>query len=561
MVREAHGVAHGEAVPLLPILEFYRGSFGIEDRDDEFTVRQKVAGSLAQLDTELLESLPLLFEFLGVPDPDARTPIIPGPEHQRRLLALLKRMTLARSAREPAVMLFEDLHWIDAATGTFVEMLVDAVQGTRTLLIANFRPEYQADWMRRSYYQQLPLAPLDQEAIRELLEDLLGDDPSLAGLAERIHERTLGNPFFAEEVVQSLIESAALEGSRGAYRLARPDQALEMPPSVQALLASRIDRLPEREKRVLQTASVIDREFAAGLLARVVKLDETELPAALTALVQAEFLYETALYPEQEYTFKHPLTQEVAYESQLRERRARVHEAVAKALEEIHADQLDERAALLAHHWERAGVGAEAARWHRRAADWSGGRDPGESLRHWRRVRALCAELPESTETLDLAATCCARIVAQASRVTNPDPQVGAEMDGVYRDGMALARRSGNRRAEAELLVSRGAALFLTGGDLEVARELLTPAVAIADEIENQALRVVARNYLAAVSTGPAEVCRLTSEAIELADGDPHLGASLLGTSPLLGLHGHLAGALARLGRLEEAPQWPGKSV
>ena len=191
---------------------------------------------------------------------------------------------------------------------------------------------------------------MSPEAIRELLGDLLGADASLAGLADAVHARTAGNPFFAEEIVQNLIESGSLEGSRGAYRLVTPVEELEVPDTVQSVLAARIDRLGEREKQALQAASVIGREFSEPILSAVLGWPEGDLSGALQALKSGEFLYEQSLYPVTEYAFKHPLTQEVALGSQLRERRARTHVAVARALEAAHADRLDEHAALLAHH-------------------------------------------------------------------------------------------------------------------------------------------------------------------------------------------------------------------
>jgi class 3 adenylate cyclase len=338
-VRSTSGVAHGRAIPLLPVLQFYRESFGIVDEDDDFGARQKIAGILAQLDRELLDALPILYDFLGVPDPHGAPLAYSGPELQRRLLALLKRITLARSEVQPAVILFEDLHWFDPGTETFLENLIDSVDGTRTLLLANYRPEYHADWLVRTYCQQIALAPLGPEAMAELLDDLLGSDPSLAGLAERIRTQTGGNPFFVEEIVQTLVESGALEGERGQRRLLRELASLEIPASVHAVLAARIDRLAESGKALLQTAAVIGSEFSATLLEHASQTLADAIADTLRPLVQAEFLHETALYPEPEYAFKHPLTQEVAYRSQLRERRAAVHRRVAEGLAELRADQ------------------------------------------------------------------------------------------------------------------------------------------------------------------------------------------------------------------------------
>src|SRR5262249_44081416 len=186
---------------------------------------------------------------------------------------------------------------------------VEAVIGTRTLLLVNFRPEYHAEWMSRSYYRQLPLLPLGREATEELLADLLGRDPSLARLSESIYERTRGNPFFTEEVALSLVESGCLEGSQGAYRLVGSGRQLDIPGTVQVVLAARIDRLSEPEKQLLQTASVIGKEVPGLLLERVAGLPDAERAASLAALVRAEFLFEKALYPEAEFAFKHPLTQ------------------------------------------------------------------------------------------------------------------------------------------------------------------------------------------------------------------------------------------------------------
>ena len=255
---------------------------------------------------------------------------------KRSFLDLIRRLARARSTREPAVLLFEDLHWFDRASDGYIEnMVAEVAPGNRTLVLLNFRPEYHAAWMQRSYYHQLPLLPLGPEAIAELFADLLGTDPSLQGLRERIRERTGGNPFFIEETIQSLAEAGSLVGTRGAYRLATPAEKIGVPASVQSVLAARLDRLPEREKQVLQTSSVIGKTFSEPILRRVADLGDGDLPAALHALTSAEFLYQEALYPQAVYTFKHPLTQEVAYRSQLAERRARVHASVARAIEEL----------------------------------------------------------------------------------------------------------------------------------------------------------------------------------------------------------------------------------
>jgi class 3 adenylate cyclase len=286
-VHDAHCVAHGKTIPYLPVLELMRKIHGVTEQDRPQTAREKIAGRLLLLDEGLRDSLPLVFDFLGVPDPERPLPRMDPEARQRQLFAVVRRAVQARSHRETAVTVIEDLHWIDGASEGFVETLVEAVAGTRTLLLVNFRPEYHAGWMQRSYYQQLPLLPLGDEAIEELLRELLGSGDALTGLIALIRERTGGNPFFVEEMVQSLAESGVLAGKRGAYWLAQPVEALALPTTVQAILAARIDRLGEREKTVLQTGAVVGKEFPETILRRVVYLEDADLASAWSATKQA----------------------------------------------------------------------------------------------------------------------------------------------------------------------------------------------------------------------------------------------------------------------------------
>src|SRR4051812_27003804 len=236
-VYHASGQAHATSIPLLPVLEIMRTYFDVTELDSDQTARERIAGKLLLLDAGFADDLPLIFDFLAVPDPERPAPRMDPDARQRSLLGISKRLIHAQSARDPGVTVFEDLHWWDPASEVFLANHIEATQGTRGLTILNFRPEYHAPWMSRSYYRQIPLTPLGPEAVQALLRDLLGADPSVDGLEEDIGERTAGNPFFIEEVVRSLAESGNLAGERGAYRLVRPVADASVPASVQGVLA------------------------------------------------------------------------------------------------------------------------------------------------------------------------------------------------------------------------------------------------------------------------------------------------------------------------------------
>jgi class 3 adenylate cyclase/tetratricopeptide (TPR) repeat protein len=476
-VREAHAVAHGKGVPFLTLLEYLRADYGITEEDSPLAAREKITGRLLLLDPELAEALPLFFDLLGVSDPERPAPRMDPEARQRQLFAATRRVIHAQSRREPLVAVIEDLHWTDASSEAFLANWVEVLGATRSLLLVNFRPEYHAAWMQKSYYQQLPLLPLGPEASEELLRDLLGTDPSLAGLAERIKRRTGGNPFFVEEMVQGLVEAGHLAGAKGAYRVATPLVEEALPASVQAVLAARIDRLGEREKGVLQTAAVIGKEFAEPILARVADVPAGDLAPALDALTSAELLYETALYPEAEYAFKHPLTQEVAYRSQLGERRARGHRAVARTLLDLYADKLDEKAAVLAYHWEAAGEKLEAARWYARAGRWLGMRDASAAYDHWGRVRRLAAGSDDDERT-ELVARACGQLLNLGIRVGGVGED---EIAALFAEGTMLAERRGDLRGMALLHLYCAAARGSAFGDEEARAALGRRATEIAE--------------------------------------------------------------------------------
>jgi adenylate cyclase len=365
-VYEVHCPAHAATVPWFAIRDLLRSYLGLSQADEVDAIRRSVTEQLRALDASFGRSLPLVLEVLGVGKAASThaTPRVPT-----ELAGFMRRFFRLRAAKQPGIVLIDDAHWMDRQSDDLLQEIAASVRGTRTLFLANFRPEYRPAWIGGSHYHQLALAPLPDKAGRELLHDLLGVDASLGELCAHILERTGGNPLFTEEVVQALAEAGSLVGARGAYRLMARIEALALPATVQALLASRIDRLGERAKHLLQAAAVIGKQFDEKLLREVSGVvDDRDLDTALALLQEQEFLRLVTPSPNPEYAFRHPLMADVAYRSQLGERRTRLHASVATALETLHADRLGEYASLIAHHWEASGMRYEAARWKRRAA-------------------------------------------------------------------------------------------------------------------------------------------------------------------------------------------------
>ena len=358
LILESGSVSYGKATAYLPVIDLLKGYFKIQDRDDQREIRDKVIGRVLGLDRSLEPLLPPLLALLDVPVDDSAWETLDPPQRRQRTLEAVKRLLLRESQAQPLLLVIEDLHWIDGETQAFLDSLVDSLGSIRVLLLVNYRPEYEHRWGKKTYYTQLRLESLPPENTGKLLDALLGDAPGLEPLKQMLRRR--GNPFFLEETVRTLVETKALDGERGAYRLVRPVQSLQIPATVQAILAARIDRLPMEDKQLLQTASVIGKDVPSAILTAIAELPEEALRRGLDHLREAEFLYETTLFPDLEYTFKHALTHEVTYGSLLHDTRRTLHGQIVEAIERLYADRLPEHIERLAHHalrgelWEKA---------------------------------------------------------------------------------------------------------------------------------------------------------------------------------------------------------------
>jgi class 3 adenylate cyclase/tetratricopeptide (TPR) repeat protein len=359
LILESSPVSYGQMTSYLPVSDLLKTYFGVDDHDDARRIREKVTGKILTLDDNLRGTIPVFLGLLDVTTDEAEQVTDPR-ERRRRTLDALKRLLLRESQVQPLLVIFENLHWLDGETQAFLDSLVESLPAARILLMVNYRPEYTHGWGSKSYYTQFRMDPLQPESAEELLQAILGNDAALTPLKRLLVTQTEGNPFFLEECVQSLVEVGALAGDRGQYRMAKAVETLQMPPTVQAVLASRIDRLDPEDKRLLQAASVIGKDVPFALLDAIAELPEETLRTGLLRLQSAEFIYETTLFPALEYTFKHALTHDVAYGSLVTGRRKVLHARVVDALERLYSDRLSEQVERLAHHavrgeaWEKA---------------------------------------------------------------------------------------------------------------------------------------------------------------------------------------------------------------
>jgi class 3 adenylate cyclase/tetratricopeptide (TPR) repeat protein len=407
LALESGSVSYGKATTFLPLADLLRGYFKIETRDDIRAIRAKATGNLLTLDEGLKDAVaPVLWLLDALPEDSDFLAGDPA-ERRRRTLAAVKRVLLRESQVQPLLLVFEDLHWVDSETQAFLDSLIESLPAAHIVLAVNYRPEYRHGWGSKTYYRQLRIDPLPPESAGDLLEGLLGSDSSVAPLKSLLIERTEGNPLFLEESVRTLIEMGALAGVRGAYKLVHGLQAISVPPTVQSILASRIDRLAPDDKRLLQAAAVVGTDVPFSLLQAVADLDEDLLRQGLARLQAAEFMHEARLFPELEYAFKHALTHEVAYGSVLQERRQVLHARIVDAIERLYADRIAEQVELLAHHALRGRTLPKAVKYLRQAGTKAAARSANrEAVGFFEQALAVLDELPQTpvalSEALDI---------------------------------------------------------------------------------------------------------------------------------------------------------------
>jgi tetratricopeptide (TPR) repeat protein len=486
LVLEAGSVSYGKATSYLPVIDLLKGYFRVGDRDTHRDIREKVTGKILTLDRGLEPILPALLTLLDVPADDSQWQGLDPTQRRQRTLDAVKRLLLRESQVQPLLLVFEDLHWIDSETQALLNTLVESLPTVRLLLLVNYRPEYSHGWGNKTYYTQLRLDALPPESATELLEALLGSDVALQPLKLLLATRTGGNPLFLEESVRTLAETGALAVTHGGYRLAKPLGDINVPATVQTILAARIDRLPPDEKQLLQCAAVVGKDVPYALLEAISPEPEERLRTFLGHLQAAEFLYEKSLFPDLEYTFKHALTHEVAYGSLLHERRRALHATIVSALEHIWSDRLTEQAERLSEHAVRGAVWDKALTYLQQAGAKAYGRSAHrEAVAFWETALACLEHLPQSREVSETG-------IELRMRLRHSLLHLGDFLrQGEHlREAESLAEALGDRRrlAQVSSLLTN---YFINTGDVDLALESARRAGAFVAELGDLDIRVM----------------------------------------------------------------------
>jgi class 3 adenylate cyclase len=506
LVLEAYSVSHGKATAYLPVIELLKSYFRIESQDDERTRREKVGGKVLMLDRSLEDTLPYLFALLGIEEQPPPLAQMDAQIRRRRTFEALKKLFLRESLNQPVVLIFEDLHWIDGETQGFLDVLSESVASAKLLLLTNYRPEYRHEWGQKTYYTQLRLAPFGKAEAEEFLDVLLGTTVGaglvpahsegtnkgtpLQDLKHLILEKTQGTPFFMEEIVQDLFEQGILIRTEvGAVRRDRPSaETLQIPPTVQGILAARIDRLAPDEKALLQQLAVIGREFPLSLVRQVIAQPEADLYRLLASLQRKEFLYEQPAFLEVEYLFKHALTQDVAYGTVLQEQKKLLHEQTARAIEALYRTGTEEHYGELAHHFSRSGNAAKAVEYLSLAGQQAARRSANaEAITHLTAALAFLKTLPDTTararHELALYLSFGASLIATKG-------YSAAEVEQIYTRAQELCPQVGEPLQVAQVLFGLHA-LYAVRGNHTASLALGEQFLTVADRQQDATLSLV----------------------------------------------------------------------
>jgi class 3 adenylate cyclase/tetratricopeptide (TPR) repeat protein len=559
LVLKVAAVSYGKTTAYGPVIDLLRSYFGVEHRDEPRNVRAKVTARLSALEPNLAPMAPALLSLLDVPVEDPHWIALDPRQRRQQTLDALRRLVLRESEAQPLCLVLEDLHWIDFQTQECLDGLVESLPGARILLLVNYRPEYRHAWEGKGAYVEVRIDPLAPRGAEELLRALLGDDASLAPLERLLVERTEGSPFFLEESVRALVESGVLLGQRGDYRLARPVETVRVPPTVQAVLAARIDRLAPEDKRLLQCAAVIGETVPIELLRAAADAGEDEVRAGLARLRSADFLYDISPFPESEYAFRHGLTCRVTYDSLLQDRRRTLHKRIVEAIERLHPERLGEHVERLAYHACRGELWARAANYLRQAGVKAFERSANREAVVWfEQALQVVERLPDDPATqaeavdLHLGLRNALTLLGEHERTL-----------GHLHRAQALAARVGDRGRLGRALSFEVNCLFLLGQH-ERAIECASQARVEAAALDDVRLRAVTDMYAGRAHLSLGDYAR----AVEIFGGivdtlvgplaHDRLGVPIF---PSVFARSHLVESLAALGQFKESARYAHEAI
>ncbi len=467
------------------------------------------------------QDLLLLDDLLGIADPDTTLPKIDPDARRRRLTALINSNQLART--EPAVFIVEDAHWIDEVSESMLVDFLAVIPQTPSLVLITYRPEYQGALAHVAGAQTIALAPLSDAETSALVAELLGPDPSVARIGEMISGRAAGNPFFAEEITRDLAERGVLVGESGSYTCHTDTAQIDVPATLQATIAARIDRLGATAKDTIASAAVIGSRFDPDLLASL------GVDPVVDELIAAELVDQVRFTPRSEYAFRHPLIRTVAYESQLRSNRAQLHRRLAAAIETGDPEAANQNAALIAEHLEAAGDLHSAYHWQMRAAAWARNRDIKAARLSWERAQRIADDLPADDPDRT------AMRIAPRSMLCGIAFRIQSNLtEQRFEELRELCATAGD---EASLALGMAGLVgdYAFRDRMKEASQLASEAWEIADSIGDPVLTVGVAPlaiYGKFENAEWLEMLRWSQTAMDLADGDPAMGDFIIG-SPL----------------------------
>jgi class 3 adenylate cyclase/tetratricopeptide (TPR) repeat protein len=491
LILESSSPSYGRATSYQPVIQLLRHYFKIDVHDNTQSIREKISDRILTLDSSMRDSLPPLLDLLDALDQEHPFRSLDPILHRQHTYQAVTRLLLRETRVQPVTAVVEDLHWNDALTLGLLNEWVVAAQNARLLLIVTCRPDYRDEWLDQPNYHQLRLDPLASESLADLLQALLGSDPSLTALKSFLAERASGNPFFVEEIVRSLVDIGVLEGGRGRYSLSKPFSSTDVPPTVRSVLAARIDALPPPEKRLLEEAAVIGHDVPFAQLHAVCGLTEERLRSLLDNLQAAEFLYGTQIFPDLQYTFKHSLTHDVTYSGVLHERRRDIHARAVDAIELLYADRLGEQIERLAHHAVQSGMREKAVHYLRQAGGKAAARSALSDARTWfEQAMTVLEALPDNRAALEQAF----EIRLEMRSVLRQLGETRQMLDQL-REAETLAERLGDDRRLGQVCALM-TTVHSTLDELDEALATGTRALEIARRLEDLRLRIVAARNL-----------------------------------------------------------------